>query len=184
MLGIWDNRSLGDRPNWASVRSVISIWPKFIPARLRDRARLKNISSPLKAPILSRVRPSLRETFPECLRPGAVPPWCFWRSLAAVFSKGSMARRMASISEGKKSLRKAFSANSPLTTSFKSTRVTGTVPAKFLASGETSFASYKSAIGANDDWVQQSQFFDAGGQGFDIAEIFPVTITDLDFGDW
>ena len=42
---------------------------------------------PAKAPILSRVRPSLGETFPECLRrPGAVLPCCRWRSFAAALS--------------------------------------------------------------------------------------------------
>ena len=36
---------------------------------------------------------------------------------------------------------------------------------------------------AHNDWVQQSQLFDVGGQGLDIAKIFPVATPDPDFVD-
>jgi hypothetical protein len=32
--------------------------------------------------------------------------------------------------------------------------------------------------------MEQAQFFDAGCQGFNIAEFLPIAITDFDFGDW
>jgi hypothetical protein len=39
------------------------------------------------------------------------------------------------------------------------------------------------ALRPHDDWVQQAQFFDAGGQGFDIAQILSLAVADLDSGD-
>ena len=50
--------------------------------------------TPASAPILSRVFPrSLVESFPECLRPGAVPPCSRCRFFAAVRTCASMARQ-------------------------------------------------------------------------------------------
>ena len=124
----WLSISATSEPNRRGWRSAASMM-----ARIFSRVRPE---IPAKSAILSLTRPvSLRETCPDCfLRPGAVPLCRLWRSFAAAFWRGSSARRIASISEGKKSSRCAFSAYSPLATSFRLTKVTGNgFPAQLFA---------------------------------------------------
>ena len=105
-------------PNFSGFSSAAST-TAFIFSTVRP-------DTPAKAPILSRVWPSLKETFldwisypPRAVKcfPGAAPPCSFCLSLAASFSFGSSALLMLSISEGRKSLRIAFSSFSPRTIS-------------------------------------------------------------------
>src|SRR5713101_2669383 len=138
--------------------------------------------APAKAPTLSRVCPaSLVETFLECL-PGAVPPCSRCRSFAAALSTGSRARRMASISLGRKSLRWAFSANSPRTISSRLTMVTGISLQPSCLQAAIRRAPRSEFIGADDDWIHQAHDIDACGQTVYIAKIVPVPVPDLDGG--
>jgi hypothetical protein len=56
-------------------------------------------------------------------------------------------------------------------------------PAEPFAGTQSPFPGYQPPVRPHDDWVQQAQFFDAGGQGFDIAQILSLAVADLDSGD-
>jgi hypothetical protein len=129
---------------------------------------------PTRAPIRSRTVLVLdpMEIFPRVMR-----------LAAAARSRGSSARRIASISLGRKSLRATFSASSPRKISSRSTSVAGiSSQPQLLTRGEPTPTGDQHPIRAHHDRMQQSYLRDTVRQARDVAQLAPAPRPDYKSG--
>ena len=127
-------------------------------------------------------RPALRASgnLPDPFPPTRPPSRCL-SFPAASRSIGFSARLMATASDSVKSLRTAFSANSPSAICGEVDNGDGDVgPSELLSGAQPALAGNQGAVGADDDGMQQPQLSDAARESVDVTELTAVAGADAD----